>query len=38
VDRGQPDVTGPDAVTAIGFEVVEESGDYRGIEVGDVQT
>jgi hypothetical protein len=38
VDRSQPDVTGPDAVTPIGFKVVEESSDYRCVEVGDVQT
>ena len=37
VDRGQPGVAGADAVAALVFEVVEEAGDQRGVEVGQVQ-
>ena len=37
VDRGQAGVTGADAVAAFVFEMVEEAGDQRGVEVGQVQ-
>jgi hypothetical protein len=37
VDRGQAGVAGPDAVAAPVFEMVEEAGDQRGVQVGDVQ-
>ena len=37
VDRGQPGVAGADAVAALVFEVVEEAGDQRRVEVGEVQ-
>ena len=37
VDRREPVVAGADAVAAIVFEVVEERGDQRRVEVGDVE-
>ena len=36
-DGGQPVVAGAGAVAAAVFEVVEERGDQRGVEVGDVE-
>ena len=37
VDRGQAGVAGPDAVAALLFEVIEEPGDERGVELGQVE-
>ena len=37
VDRGQPVVAGGGAVVAVAFEVIEERGDQRRVELGDVQ-
>ena len=37
MNRGQPGVTGPGTVAAIGFQVVEERPDQRRVQVGDVQ-
>ena len=37
VDRGQPGVAGADAVAALGLEMVEEAGDQRCVEVGQVE-
>jgi len=37
VDRGQPGVAGAHGVAALLFEVVEEGGDQRCVEIGDVQ-
>lgn len=34
VDRGEAGVAGADSVAALAFEVVEEGGDQRGVEVG----
>ena len=36
-DRGEPVVAGPGAVAAVLFEVVQERGDQRGVQVGDVE-
>ena len=36
-DRGQPEVTGPDAVAAFFFQVVEEGGDHVRGQVSPVQ-
>ena len=36
-DRGQSHVAGPDAVAPVGFQVVEERGDRRGVQVVPVQ-
>jgi hypothetical protein len=36
-DRGQPGVAGAGAVAAGGFQVVQECGDQRGVEVADVE-
>src|SRR6266576_2002678 len=36
-DGGQPVVAGAGAVAAVVFEVVQERGDQRGVEVGDVE-
>jgi hypothetical protein len=37
VDRGEPVVAGSGAVTPLALEVVQERGDQRCVEVGDVQ-
>ena len=37
VDRGEPVVAGGHAVVPVVLEVVQERGDQRGVEVGDVQ-
>jgi hypothetical protein len=37
VDRGEAGVAGPDAVAAVVFEVVQERGDDRRVEVGELQ-
>ncbi len=37
VDRGQPGVACGDAVAALVLDVVEERGDHRGVQVGDVK-
>jgi hypothetical protein len=36
-DCGEPGVAGPYAVAPLVLDVVEESGDQRGVQVGDVQ-
>ena len=37
VDRGQPQVPGPGGVAPLVLEVVEETADQRGAEIGEVQ-
>jgi hypothetical protein len=37
VDRCQPVVAGADAVVPVVLEVVQERGDERGVQIGDVQ-
>jgi hypothetical protein len=37
VDRCQPVVAGADAVVPVLFEVLQERGDERGVQVGDVE-
>jgi hypothetical protein len=37
VDRGQAGVAGPRGVAPVAFEVVQERGDQRGVQVGDVE-
>jgi hypothetical protein len=37
VDRGQPRVAGADAGAALALEVVDEAGDQRRVEVGEIQ-
>ena len=37
VDRGQPVVAGGHAVVSVAFEVVQERGDQRRVELGDVE-
>jgi hypothetical protein len=37
VDRGEAVVAGRGAVTAPGFEVVEERPDERGVDIGDIE-
>jgi hypothetical protein len=37
VDRGQAGVAGPRGVAPVVFEVVQERGDQRGVQVGDVE-
>ncbi len=37
VDRGEPVVAGGGPVVPVTLEVVQERGDQRGVELGDVQ-
>jgi hypothetical protein len=37
VDRGQPGIAGAHAVAAPGLEMIEEPGDQRGVQIGDIQ-
>lgn len=37
VDRGQPGVAGPDAVASLVLQVVEERGDGRCVQIGEIQ-
>jgi hypothetical protein len=37
VDRGEPPVAGARRIVLVVFEVVEERGDQRRVQVGDVQ-
>ena len=36
-DRGESGVAGPDRVVPFVFEVVQERGDQRGVEIGEVE-
>jgi hypothetical protein len=37
VDGGEPPVAGADLITSLVFEVVEERGDQRRVQVSDIQ-